>query len=55
MILGTDRDFSKLVIASANDGKINEFKDFLSDFPLLILGQPSDLKVKETEIGRAHV
>ncbi|WP_269622351.1 RdgB/HAM1 family non-canonical purine NTP pyrophosphatase [Prochlorococcus marinus] len=51
MNLRTYRDFSKLVIASANDGKINEFKNFLSNFPLVILGQPPDLKVQETGVS----
>ncbi len=38
----------KLVIASSNIGKINEFKELLSDFPLIVLGQPKDLVVTET-------
>ncbi len=39
---------STLIIASNNDGKISEFNQFLSDFPLTILGQPKELDVQET-------
>ncbi len=37
-----------LVVASKNKGKIKEFKRLLSDFSLLIKGQPENLEVKET-------
>ena len=40
--------FQTLVIASTNEGKVQEFKKLLSNYPLLVLGQPDGLKVEET-------
>ena len=37
-----------LVIASSNEGKINEFKKLLGDFPLNLLTQPVDFEIEET-------
>ena len=39
---------SVLVIASSNLGKIKEFRQLLSPFPLTILGQPEKIHVEET-------
>ena len=36
-----------LVIASGNQGKIREFKEFLSELPLNISSQPKSFKVEE--------
>jgi len=43
-----------LLIASANKGKIKEFKRFLSDLPLELVAQPEGLKVEETGISFAE-
>ncbi len=36
------------VIASTNKGKVKEFRNLLSDFPLDFIDQPEDLNVEET-------
>ncbi len=40
--------FRTLVIASTNEGKVQEFKKLLSSYPLLVIGQPDTLEVEET-------
>ena len=40
--------FQTLVIASTNEGKIQEFKRLLSSYPLLVIAQPGGLEVEET-------
>ncbi len=37
-----------LIIASTNQGKVNEFKSLLEDFPLEVIMQPDGLIVNET-------
>ncbi|NCU76356.1 MAG: hypothetical protein EBV59_05285 [Synechococcaceae bacterium WB7_1C_051] len=41
-------DFSKLIIATNNIGKLREFEALLVDLPLVIAGQPQDLDVDES-------
>ncbi len=45
---GKERNVPFLIIASTNKGKINEFKKFLSEFPVIVIGQPKELVVDET-------
>ena len=40
--------FRTLVIASTNEGKVQEFKRLLSGYPLAVIAQPSGLEVEET-------
>ena len=40
--------FHTLVIASTNEGKVQEFKRLLSNYPLLVIAQPAGLEVEET-------
>ncbi len=37
-----------LVIASSNQGKVDEFKRLLSNYPALVIGQPVGIEVEET-------
>ncbi len=45
--------FRTLVIASSNEGKVQEFKKLLSSYPLLVVGQPEGLEVEE--IGKRFI
>ena len=40
--------FRTLVIASTNEGKVQEFKKLLSSYSLLVIAQPNTLEVEET-------
>ena len=48
MIEASSFDFSKLIIATNNIGKLREFEALLVDLPLVIAGQPQDLDVDES-------
>jgi XTP/dITP diphosphohydrolase len=48
MIEVSSFDFSKLIIATNNIGKLREFEALLVDLPLVIAGQPQDLDVDES-------
>ena len=48
MNINPDKLNFPLVIASTNQGKVQEFRDLLSELSLNIFSQPADLKVEET-------
>lgn len=51
-------EFTKLVIASGNLGKVKEFQDYLFDLGWFLLPKPEDLEVEETGdtfLANAHL
>ncbi|AAP99357.1 MULTISPECIES: RdgB/HAM1 family non-canonical purine NTP pyrophosphatase [Prochlorococcus] len=54
MSFNLGKSLTKLIIASNNDGKIEEFIQLLSGIPLVVMGQPKHLEVEETGVSFAE-